>query len=429
MRGFVFRLTLIGLLCLTALTLPACALNAQPSRAWPSSTGAPAFPQALGVNIHFTEPQPGEMTALASAGFHWVRMDFVWQSTEVEKGKYDFSSYDRLLKALDEQKIRPLFILDYANTLYDDGHAPFSDEGRRAFASWAAIAVARYRGRGILWEIYNEPNTGFWTPKPRVADYVMLALEASKAIQVAAPDEQIIGPAVWGFDFNFIEECFRAGLLDYWAAVSVHPYRKTEPETVVDDYDRLRSLIDKYAPDGKRLPIIASEWGYSAVSFNLDETKQSALLARQMLINQSQGVALSIWYDWQDDGRDASQIEHHFGTIRHSSNAAAMFTPKPAYHAVQTLASVMNGFKFNKRLSGAALGSDDYLLAFNRAGEQRLAAWTTSWFDQMVNIPITNGTYRIISHTGETISEKTVGESKLALELTSAPRYIIRIDR
>lgn len=421
-------MTLIGSLFLFALTMPACALNAQPPRAWPSSAGAPAFPQAIGVNIHFTDPQPGELKALASAGFRWVRMDFVWQSTEVEKGKYDFSSYDRLLQALDEQKIRPLFILDYANTLYDEGRAPFSDEGRRAFASWAATAVARYRGRGILWEIYNEPNTRFWRPEPRVSDYVKLALVASKAIHVAAPDEQIIGPAVWGFDFDFIEECFRAGLLDYWSAVSVHPYRKTEPETVVDDYDRLRSLIDKYAPSGKRLPIISSEWGYSAASFNVDEAKQSALLARQMLINQSQGITLSIWYDWQDDGREPSQIEHHFGTIRHSANSTT-FTPKPAYHASQTLASVMDGFQFSKRLAVATPGSDDYLLVFNRAGEQRFAVWTTSWFDQTARIPITNGTYRIIKHTGETVSEKTISESHLIVELTNAPQYIIRIDR
>lgn len=119
---------------------------------------------------------------MAAAGFHWVRMDFVWQSTEVGKGKYDFSTYDRLLKALDEHNIRPLFILDYANTLYDEGRAPFSDEGRRAFASWAATAVARYPGRGILWEIYNEPNTRFWRPEPRVSDYAKLALVASKVI-------------------------------------------------------------------------------------------------------------------------------------------------------------------------------------------------------------------------------------------------------
>jgi hypothetical protein len=419
----IFRVQAIAALHLFALLFSACASNAQPARSWPSSSAAPAFPQTLGVNIHFTEPQPGELKALAAAGFRWVRMDFVWQSTEVEKGKYDFSSYDRLLKALDEHQIRPLFILDYANTLYDSGRAPSSIEGRCAFASWAAAAVARYRGRGILWEIYNEPNTGFWTPEPRAADYVKLALEASKAIRAVAPNEQIIGPAVWGFDFNFIEECLRAGLLDYWAAVSVHPYRKSEPETVVDDYDRLRRLIDKYAPAGKHVPIISSEWGYSAASFNVGEAKQSALLARQLLINQSQGIALSIWYDWQDDGRDASQIEHHFGTVRNAT--APLFVPKPAYRAAQTLASVMSGCRFTERISTLEQGSDDYVLAFNCNGETRLAAWTTAWLDRSIRVPFPAGNYRIVKHSGEAVPGNPLHNSKLELILTNSPLYVL----
>jgi polysaccharide biosynthesis protein PslG len=382
------------------------------------------MPETLGVNIHFTEPQPGEVEMLAAAGFRWVRMDFVWQSTEIEKGKYDFSAYDRLLDALDKHQIRALFILDYSNTLYDNGHAPYTDEGRRAFASWATAAVSRYRGRGILWEIYNEPNTGFWTPKPNISEYVKLALETSKAIHDVAPGEQIIGPAVWGMDFEFVEECLRSGLLNYWSAVSVHPYRKPEPETVVDDYARLRKLIDKYAPAGKRVPIISSEWGYSAASFNVGEEKQATLLARQLLINQSQGVKLSIWYDWQDDGRNPREIEHHFGTVLplYYSGREPVYDAKPAYRAMQTLSRFLAGYRFSQRVS---LTSDDYVLAFQNKGDIRLAAWTTAWFNHTVTLPVSPGNYRILDHTGETSSLKTATESGLVLNLTNTPQYVV----
>ena len=142
-------------LSLLALVLSSCALSAHPTAPWPSDKSAPAIPGALGVNIHFTDPKPGELAMLSAAGFRWVRMDFVWQSTETTKGTYDFTEYDRLVKALDEHQLRALFILDYANSLYDGDHAPFTTEGRRAFAAWAATAVKRYRGRGIVWEIYN----------------------------------------------------------------------------------------------------------------------------------------------------------------------------------------------------------------------------------------------------------------------------------
>ena len=41
-------------------------------------------------------------------------------------------------------------------------------EGRKAFARWAAAAARHFQGRGILWEVYNEPNTKFWKPKADV---------------------------------------------------------------------------------------------------------------------------------------------------------------------------------------------------------------------------------------------------------------------
>src|SRR3979409_768285 len=34
---------------------------------------ASRIPQGLGVNIHFTDPQPGEVKMIADAGFRWVR--------------------------------------------------------------------------------------------------------------------------------------------------------------------------------------------------------------------------------------------------------------------------------------------------------------------------------------------------------------------
>jgi len=416
----------LSILCAGVLILAGCISSAHPAAPWPSDNSAPAIPGALGVNIHFTDPKPGELAMLAAAGFRWVRMDFVWQSTENSRGTYDFSAYDRLLRELDEHHLRPLFILDYSNSLYDDGHAPFSKEGKQAFANWAATAVKRYRGRGIVWEIYNEPNTGFWTPAPNTSDYVKLALETCKAIHQAAPDEQVIGPGVWGFDLPFIEECLRAGLLNYWSAVSIHPYRKTDPETVVDDYVRLRKLIRKYAPGAKPVPIISSEWGYSSASFNVGEEKQASLLARQILINQSQGIPLSLWYDWRDDGRNPTEIEHHFGIVFASPYAQRdpPYDAKPAYRATQTLSRFLMNCGFSERITGPQLTGDDYVLAFRCNGSTKLALWTTSWLSRTVTIPVSPGPYRLTNVTGESESEKMSTQSALTLKLSSSPQYL-----
>src|SRR5438132_624358 len=108
------------LLWLVAVLLSGCAQNARSSawrelRVYANDTSAPAIPEGIGVNIHFTDPQPGEMKMLAAAGFRWVRMDFYWQRIEVAKGRYDFAPYDRLMNALDQYQLHALFILDYSN--------------------------------------------------------------------------------------------------------------------------------------------------------------------------------------------------------------------------------------------------------------------------------------------------------------------------
>jgi hypothetical protein len=222
------------------------------------------IPSGLGVNIHFTQPRDGEADQLAAAGFTFVRMDFGWGTTERHRGVYDFSAYDTLLKALEPHKIGAVFILDYSNRLYDDDLSPHTDAGRAAFAKWAAAGVEHFKGRGIYWEMYNEPNIGFWRPKPNVDDYVKLALATGKAIRAAAPDEHYIGPACSTMDFKFLESCFKGGCLEYWSAVSVHPYRQTPPESVEADYAKLRELIAKYAPKDKSISIFSGEWGYSS---------------------------------------------------------------------------------------------------------------------------------------------------------------------
>ncbi|HEY3283685.1 MAG TPA: hypothetical protein VGN26_15575, partial [Armatimonadota bacterium] len=299
----------------------------------------PSVPGSLGVNIHFTDPQPGEASRIAGGGFRWIRMDFTWSAIERQKGRYDFSAYDRLLTALKPEGIRPIFILCYGNDIYEEG-SPRSPEARAAFARFVTAGVNHFRNQGILWEMWNEPNIGFWKPVPKVSEYIALALEAGRALRQAAPQEWYIGPATSGVDVRFVEECLKAGLLKYWDAVSVHPYRNTPPETAATDLLALRQLIDRYSAPGSKVPIISGEWGYSERYPGLDLEKQSQYLPREMLTNLSLGVILSIWYDWRDDGPDPKEPEHHFGTLYLNND------PKPTYRAAQTLARCLNGLRF-----------------------------------------------------------------------------------
>lgn len=57
----------------------------------------PVVPDGLGLNIHRTDLGPAELNMLSATGARWVRMDLTWAATKHQKGKYDFSAYDRLV--------------------------------------------------------------------------------------------------------------------------------------------------------------------------------------------------------------------------------------------------------------------------------------------------------------------------------------------
>ena len=364
---------------------------------------------------------------IADAGFRWIRMDFVWEATERERGRYDFSSYDRLMKSLDEYNLRALFILDYGNPLYTEGKSVRTAEAREAFVRWAVAAAKHFSNRGIIWEVFNEPNVPlFWPPKPAADEYKALALAVGRAFHVSAPNEKLIGPASLKIDLPFIEACFEGATIN-WSAVSVHPYRPNNPESAAGEYAQLRALIDKYTAGRSQVPIISGEWGYSSAWRGMDEEQQANRLARQFLTNAANGIPLSIWYDWRDDGNDPREPEHHFGLVRYEyrSGQPIVYEPKPAYLAAKTLLQNFAGYRFERRLIVG--GDDDYVLVFEQNGQSRIAAWTTTTTDHQVTIPITGSQYSLTSVTGEDRGQVSVSEGALLIKLTSAPVYLSRI--
>jgi len=322
------------------------------------------IPQPFGTNIHFTSPQVGELEMLKAGGFHTVRMDLGWTSTERAAGVYDFLAFDTLVQHCDQLGIKILFILDYTNPLYDGNRPVHTDKGRQAMAAWAVAAVKRYQGKQYIWEMWNEPNGAWFWPNPNGTDYALMATAVGKAVKMNFPNEIFIGPAMSGFDWNWLTLAFEHGVLEYFDYVSVHPYRNanTPPETATADYNQLAQMIVKYAPSGKSIPIISGEWGYSSAWFN--EVDQGKFLPRMFLNNLINGVPLSIWYDWKNDGNNASDSESSFGTVDHDyrSGQNPPFAPKPAYTAAQAFYSALDGLTFAKKLS-----AQNYVVLFNDA--------------------------------------------------------------
>jgi hypothetical protein len=189
------------------------------------------------------------------------------------------------------------------------------------------------------------------------------------------------GPTTSGVDILFIETVAQAGGLAYLDGVSVHPYRNGGPESVLADWVQLDGVIDKYyipSPIHSRPRLVSGEWGYPSCANSttgggvpcsggggagpdpLTQQEQAARLVRQRCLNDLAGVAITIWYDWQDDGTDRTLGEFNYGTIHNQVYANASYpagAPKPAYLAALTSSELLGGCVLVQRLNSSTPGS------------------------------------------------------------------------
>jgi hypothetical protein len=371
-------------------------------------------PQGVGVNIHFTSQRQHDLDLIAAAGFKFIRMDFTWAAIETTRGQYDFSDYDQLVSDLQARGLRAIFILDYSNPLYEGqvaGHravgepvaemdtaSPRHPESIAAFARWAAAAAVHFKKDHVIWEIFNEPNGNFWKPAPNAQEYSALAVATAQAIRQAQPDATIVGPALAGMDWKFLDVFLASGVLTNLDAVSVHPYREPTqpPETAGPDYARIRQRIDHFAPPAKRgkIPILSGEWGYSSSRGGVSLSTQAQYAVRQQLFNLSEGIPISIWYDWKNDGHDPDDGEQNFGTVTET------LEPKPAYRAIQEMIKTLSGAKLAMREQTTDNDPHDFILLFG-GSSPRIAAWTIA------------------------APHRALGPNALELQLTATPLYDI----
>lgn len=252
-------------------------------------------------------------------------------------------------------------------------------------------------------------------------EYIALAQAACRALRESDPHATIIAPASSEFPWAFLEAVCESGLLEQLDAVSVHPYRGPQrpPETAATDYLKLRALIERCAsPEKKTLPIVSGEWGYSTHSRGVSLDTQAAFLARQQLANLWQGVPLSIWYDWKNDGDDPAENEHNFGTVYPN------LRPKPAFAALQVMTRELAGCRVARRLNAGQ--PDCYvLLLVNSAGAQKLAAWSIAGPQPAsVNIGLdAPGDVAIVDGKGQP-QAVNLEQTRLHLVLAPLPQYI-----
>lgn len=296
-----------------------------------------------------------------AAGVKWSREEFYWGIIETERGKFDWSHYDRVADTARRHGISVYGLIDYWNPWTK----PYTPEGIADYAAYCKALVGRYKGRINHWEIWNEPNIFFWTGPKEM--YPELVKAAYKAIKEADPSATVLACSTATIDTEFIKMVMKAGAP--FDGLTVHPYR-----AALDDEGFIKELQDVAAltahADGKQKPVWITEMGWSTdVISGVSEREQASLLARSYLCSAaSKAVANMSWYDFRQDGECPYYGEHRLGILRCTD-----FAPLPGYRAFATVAGALEGLKADSRVD---LGPGIVAYRFSGSGKSTVAIWS-----------------------------------------------------
>lgn len=319
---------------------------------------------------------------LEQTGAAEARDTVAWNQFEPEPGLYTGGppSYHAYTGALDDAGVTPLVILSYGNRLYDvDGQgvgaAPYSEQGIRAYAEYARAVLESYDGVVQRVEVWNEYNgDATWNRGPcrlSARCYYEMLKVTYEVVKETHPEAQVGGPAaVEWFDitsgtlpYDWLDELFSYGALDYLDAVTVHPYGlRSTPEgyrghggkpgldstmTALDELVRLHN-------DGRSKPIWSTEigWGSYPGPSGVTPSQQAARLVRSHVLSFAGGVDTVHWYSLRNDAVAPTEPGANWGLVRDVDDPLGRYAPKESFTAYSTMTRQLSGARLREQEEG-----------------------------------------------------------------------------
>jgi len=236
-----------------------------------------------------------------------LRTDVRWARIERDGGTFDFSAERSAFALARTGGFRILGILAYGHPIHTQNRAPSTAAEREGFARFAEAAERELGNLVDGWEVWNEPNHPlFWPPAPDARAFVALFERAAEAIWQVRPQRQLVAGGLSEVDQAYLDQIRRpvaAFLRRGPVALSLHPYRKSNPETLFGDLSKA-GLIDAtgraVTPEG--VPIWITEWGYCRLWPAVGPTLQGEMDVRIPMVTAALGVPLTILFELVDGG-------------------------------------------------------------------------------------------------------------------------------
>jgi len=295
-----------------------------------------------------------ELDVARTAGSGWIRIDINWEVIQAGgPSSYNWGPFDRVVRSANERGLRVLAGVVYtpawARPGTPSGMYPPADLG--TFVSFCAAAVARYASMGVhFWEIWNEPNRGFWKPAPDPARYTQMLRLAYSTIKRMDPEAFVVSAGLSPYGaygqasaegmnpLTFLERMYRAGAAGSFDALGWHPYEwgvgiKFHPSSawsqLIKTSTSARSIMMDNG-DGRK-QIWGTEYGAPTGATMAESAQADLLRAAYDAWTRWDWAGPLFWYSARDAGTNAHDREHNFGLVRRD------FSQKPSFAAFQSV--------------------------------------------------------------------------------------------
>lgn len=405
-----------------------------------------AVPESpFGINTAFQPDTPNLeaiLQKMKEAGIKWGRQDFTWRRIEKKKGEYQWENYDRLVEICHNHGLLLFGNLAYA----PDFHDPRTPDGVDAYCNYARETVKHFARKIDDWQIWNEPNGGFWKETPE--EYARLLAAAGKAIHEANPDARVLGLNMAFCDVLWAEKILGLVPYDCFDIACFHPYRPPcSPEErfdwwELDQYvkswhshdltpnyplvhmnfleqtEELAKVMEKF---GKPKPIWITEicWNSHIHPYGVSELRQADLAVRfHILAIASRRIEKVFWWTLKDTGTRQFDQGDMVGLLRSD------LTPKYSYYAFSFMTRMLEGKEW---VRNGVLGPEVYAVIFTDTArdEDTIVAWSTKPY-AYVRINNEKGlTFYDVYGTRRFVPFDEVRTKSLSVPLGESPIYIV----
>ncbi len=172
------------------------------------------------------------------------------------------------------------------------------------WTTFVSALVTRYKGKIAAYEIWNEPNSGFWDGNQAQLEH--LEQTAAPIIRSTDPSALVLSPAITiaenPSDLSYYELYLEAGGGANSDVMSCHLYDPS-PEDDLQCVPALKSLLATYGFAGKPLWNTETAWGYAGVGTGNGQQAMAQtveFLPREYILEWALGISNFDWYGWSD---------------------------------------------------------------------------------------------------------------------------------